>query len=480
MPRFDAPKEMPGEVTLYTPHPCQKLVHDDPAQFKVVVCGRRFGKTVMIANEMIRQALIKPGKYWYLTTTRQQAEENTWVDFFKKYAPRELIESIDETDLKIRFRTGGEIRLWGCENPESLRGSGLMGVVFDEYADIDPMIFERIVLPMLTTTNGWCWFMGTPKGRNHFYEEFIRDKAHEDLKHRDKNGNQIVPDLLYKSWQFKSSDSPYIPKAFLEDAKRRMSDQAFREEYEASFETYSGRIYKEYSEERHNILIPKVRHDWDFYLGIDTGRTTAVSFVGVNTKNEAYVFDEIYDRDSTVADICGIIKAKLTEYGINEHMLTTIIDSASQVKREYEAQGLSLYDSEKDVNNSIDVIRSRFKGDLLFFDSMKCVAHIAEHRSYIWEERLFGSTRQPKPKKENDHTVNAIQYVLNSPFFSQAIRREERKSRILDPYERYKRMDPMDPEYEKLEDMLGVDVYGRLPAQNSSSKLGYRDPVTGY
>ena len=120
-----------------------------------------------------------------------------------------------------------------------------------------------------------------------------------------------------------------------------------------------------------------------------------------------YVFDEIYDYDGIVSNLAAQIKHKLAEWG--RHSAVYIIDSASQVKREYEFNGIGVVDAEKDVENQIAQIRHRFANDLLLFNRDKCPMHIVEHKGYIWNEKA----KKPEPVKENDHTCNEVQYVVS-------------------------------------------------------------------
>ena len=122
-----------------------------------------------------------------------------------------------------------------------------------------------------------------------------------------------------------------------------------------------------------------------------------------------YVFDELYDYDGVVKDIAIQIKSKLANIGRKD--ATFIIDSASQVKREYQHNGIACYDSEKDVENQIAQVRNAFSKDSLFFDINKCPMHVVEHKGYIWNEK--SKKKRPEPVKENDHTCNSVQYTLS-------------------------------------------------------------------
>ena len=396
------------EIILpYAPHSFQKILHEDTHRFKTIAAGRRSGKTVFAVNELIKKSIEKRGNYWLVAPTYRQGKLVCW-EMLKYYAIPAIRKKVNESELSIILVNGSLIRLMGADNPESLRGVGLQGVVLDEFADIKRTVWTTIVRPMLSDTKGWAIFLGTPKGKiNHLYEHFIRDIEFFDKDYRTIEGSNIEVDFDYKSFKFKTVDSPYIDKIEVEKAKQELAPQYFKQEYEASFEDYTGIIYKEL-EAKHIIKVPEIKPWWNVYVGIDTGRHTAATFMAIDDFGKKYVFDEIYDYDGLVKNIAVQIKSKLQDIG--RHKAVYIIDSASQVKREYEQYGILCFDSEKDVENQIAQVRHNFSNDTLFFDSDKCPMHIVEHKGYVWDEKA----KKPQPLKENDHTCNSVQYILST------------------------------------------------------------------
>lgn len=405
-------------------------IHNDPHRFKTVSCGRRFGKTTFAVNEIIRRGCEKQGQIWYIAPTYKQAKLIAW-EMLKRYAVPEIRRKVNESELNIELVNGSLIRLMGADNPESLRGVGLLGAVLDEFADIKRPVWSTIVRPMLSDTKGWAIFLGTPKGKiNHLYEHFIRDTQYNDPEYRTIENAQILPDADYKSFVFKTVDSPFIDPAEVEKARAELAPQYFRQEYEASFENYTGIIYKEFDPSRHVMSIPQkgfIKDWWRVFVGIDTGRHTAVGFMAIDDNGKKYVFDEIYDYDGVVRDIAAQIKSKLALWGC--HRATYIIDSASQVKREYERAGIVAIDSEKDVENQIAQVRNEFKKDNLVFNGDRCPMHIVEHKGYVWNEK--SKKPHPEPVKENDHTCNEIQYILSTYMATKSIDRAAEKAEKL-------------------------------------------------
>ena len=403
----------------YKPHSGQVLLHNCKNRYRTIACGRRWGKTIFAVNEIIKKCIEIPGQYWYVAPTYKQAKLIAW-EMFKKYAIEDLLsKKPNESDLNLDIVNGSLIRLMGADNPESLRGVGLQGIVLDEFADIKRTVWTTIVRPMLSDTKGWAIFLGTPKGKiNHLYEHFIKDKEFFDRDYRTPENLIINTDSDFRSFKFKTVDNPYIDSAEVDKARIELAPQYFKQEYEASFEDYTGIIYKEFNPAKHVISISEIEKEsgqrfikdwWRIYVGIDTGRHTAIDFCAINDKGNKYIFDEIYDYDGIVRDIATKIRAKLAEWGI-KRPVNYIIDSASQVKREYEANKISCTDSEKDVNNQINQVRQGFASDTLFINGDKCPMTIVEHKGLIWDEKA----KEPKPLDENDHTCNAVQYIFST------------------------------------------------------------------
>ena len=177
---------MSNIITIpYRPHAAQKILHADTHRFKTIVCGRRFGKTVYADNRLIRRAIEDPGPYGYIAPTYGQAKLITW-EMLKYYAIPEIRDGEpNETDLLINLKGGGQVRLFGADKPDRIRGAKFKGLVIDEYADMKRKIFELILRPTLADFKGWCDFLGTPKGKlNHFYEMFVKDESRKRSEER--------------------------------------------------------------------------------------------------------------------------------------------------------------------------------------------------------------------------------------------------------------------------------------------------------
>lgn len=210
-------------------HEKQLEVFNDNTRFKVVAAGRRFGKSRLAAWTLLIEALKSKTKdVFYIAPTYQQAKDIMWA--MLKELGNEVIIAAHENTSVLTLRNGRKIYLKGADRPDTLRGVGLAFVVIDEYADIKPNVWEQIVRPALADVQGGALFIGTPKGRNHFYEMFKLGEAGKNPE--------------WTSFHFTSYDNPLIPASEIEAAKESMSSFAFRQEFLSSFEAASRDIFK--------------------------------------------------------------------------------------------------------------------------------------------------------------------------------------------------------------------------------------------
>lgn len=211
-------------------HEKQLEIFNDNHRFKVVAAGRRFGKSRLAAWTLIIEALKSKEKdVFYVAPTFQQAKDILWS--LLKEIGHEVIATAHENTAVLTLVNGRKIYLKGSDRPDTLRGVGLAYVVIDEYADMKPQVFEQILRPALSDVQGGALFIGTPKGRNHFYEIFKFAESGRDEE--------------WKQFHYTSYDNPLIPAKEIEAAKNSMSSFAFRQEFMASFEAASRDLFKE-------------------------------------------------------------------------------------------------------------------------------------------------------------------------------------------------------------------------------------------
>lgn len=208
----------------------QKKVWNNPSRFKVVAAGRRCGKSRLAAWLLIVNALqADKGHVFYVAPTQGQARDIMWSLLLDLAHP--VIKGSHVNNMQITLVNGATISLKGADRPDTMRGVSLKFLVLDEYADMKPSVFEEILRPALADQKGSCLFIGTPKGRNHFYELF--------------KYAELGDDETYIAYHFTSYNNETLDPEEIDIAKKSMSSYAFRQEFMASFEARGSELFKE-------------------------------------------------------------------------------------------------------------------------------------------------------------------------------------------------------------------------------------------
>ena len=272
---------LPSNSVRLSLHPKQAIVYRSRARFRVMVAGRRTGKTYYSRTRLIASALQAPGRYWYIAPTRIMAKDIMWSDLKAALHPSWLADAPVETELRVMLKGGGEIQLHGAEDPDKLRGRPLRGVVFDEFADVKLEAWTEAIRPALSDHKGWCDFIGTPKSYNHLYHAYRR-------------GQSMQPgDAHWASWQFRTIDNPFIDPREIEDARRDMDARTFRQEYEASFEAMAGRIYYAF-ERAHDVQPVTLDPALPVCVSFDFNVNPATAVIGQRYHDDVRVWREVY------------------------------------------------------------------------------------------------------------------------------------------------------------------------------------------
>jgi hypothetical protein len=259
-------------------------------RFPVVPAGRRSGKTERFKRFVAKQAMKHPGeKYFMAAPTYGQVKKIYWDDMKRLTLSACHTKRPSESDLIITMPNSTEIHLIGLDKPERIEGIPWTGGGIDEIADVKDGAWGANILPALNTVNptrpdyrAWCWLLGVPDGLNHYFEMAEYARTAND------------PDWALFHWK----SSEILPPDVIEAAKRQMSAKQYKQEYEASFETATGRIYEDYGDRNltHRTIQPHEQllwfHDFNF--------TPMSSGVGVRDGNVVYCLEEII-LDSAVA-----------------------------------------------------------------------------------------------------------------------------------------------------------------------------------
>jgi hypothetical protein len=259
--------------------PAQGEVFSATNRFRVLVAGRRFGKSYLACIELLKAALERPGEtYFYCAPTYRMAKDIAWKTL-KKIIPNSLVRSKNETELRMELVNDSTIELKGTENAAALRGRSLSGVVLDEAAFMEAEVWFEVLRPALADKQGWALFISTPEGTaSWFYDLWC-------YVDEDTTGD-------WKRWCFTTIQGGNVPPEEVEAARAQLDARTFRQEFEASFENLSGLVAISFNdanidkEVRDLPILPLL-------LGVDFNVDPMSGICAVKKGDELWVFDEI-------------------------------------------------------------------------------------------------------------------------------------------------------------------------------------------
>ena len=314
----------------YTPRELQNKLHEDLShyRFAVLACHRRFGKTVMLINHLIRAALqnklVNP-RYAYIAPTYKQAKNIAW-DYLKMFAGPIPTTRFNETELRCDLPNGSRITLLSSENPDSLRGLALDGVCIDEVAQIEPKLWNEIIRPALSDRKGFCYFIGTPAGMSNLFYELYQ---------------HAVADDKWYAYTAPASKTKIIDQEELDAAKKQMGDTKYRQEFEcdwvANIEgSIYGKIMKKLEDNKQITLMaydPTLLVSTVFDIGV--GDSTAIVFFQ-KLGNTIRIIDFYENRREGLPHYIQVLKEK--DYIYDKHFAPHDIEvqefSSGKTRRE--------------------------------------------------------------------------------------------------------------------------------------------------
>jgi hypothetical protein len=293
----------------YEPRRLQSEIHAqlDQKRFAVVVCHRRFGKTVMAINQLVKGAVeckLERPRFGYIAPTFTQAKAVAW-DYLKFYTSVIPGISYNEAELRADFPWGARIRLYGAENADqSIRGQYFDGCVLDEFGLMQGRVWSEVVRPALSDRTGWALFIGTPNGKNAFW----------DLR------KQALNNERWYVGEFPASQTQILPEVELEDARQSMTPDEYAQEFECSFEaSVRGAIFAnelEAARKQNRILrmpydpLLQVHTAWD--LGVKD--STAIWFYQ-QSMSEVRLIDYYETSGEGLQHYAKVLDAKGYKYG---------------------------------------------------------------------------------------------------------------------------------------------------------------------
>lgn len=396
----------PIEIAL---RPKQIDIFSSRARFKTVTAGRRFGKTYLSRGWLCYRAITIPKSMnWYCAPTYRQAKQLMWGPL-KEMIPKKYIAHKDETDMTIRLVNKSVISLRGTDNPDSLRGPGLDSLVLDECAFMKEGIWDTILSPMLADRLGHAIFITTPTGYNWFY----------DLVMEAKNDDE------WETFHFTTLDGGNVSVKEIEKQRSRLDPRKFRQEFEASFENMSGRVYYAFDRDKNVIdWNPGLYSQLPVLVGMDFNITPMTAVIGHRIGGEIHIVDEVLIDNGNTELMSQELKKRypgrhITVYpdptGDSRHTNAPVGETDFTILRR---NGFSVYSPGRPypMADKINTVNAAFENA----DGVRRV-FLAKGRTKMLQRALDGYTYKEGtsiPDKDSglDHESDSLGYMLCAEF----------------------------------------------------------------
>lgn len=396
----------------FEPRPGQLAVYRRLKRFSVLVCHRRWGKTVLCINKLISSALKNQRdrpRFAYIAPLYKQAKTVAW-DYLKHYTGVIPGTTFNESELRVDLPNGARIQLYGADNPDSLRGIYLDGVILDEYAQMNPKLWAEVIRPALSDRQGYAIFIGTPQGHNSFYDLYQR--ACEDPE--------------WYGAMFKASETGILPPYELLAAKKDMTKDQYEQEFECSFEAaIAGAVYgEEMTLVREQDRLTKIAYEpkllvntaWD--IGWDD--STAIIFYQYIGK-EIRIIDYEEHFKAPPEFFYTLLLEKKYRYGTHwlpwDAFVHRIEGGGRSLAEQLGDLGIAGIDEVKKVDPIDGIMRARSLFTRFYFDtSNDRTKHLVEcltqyHYKYDEERRIYART----PDHDwSSHAADALRYLATS------------------------------------------------------------------
>lgn len=383
---------MRAKIRLYTPHPAQKRLHDSLARFIVVSCGRRFGKTLMAINELVKHVWENKGQrgYWIAPVYRQCRLSHRLIT--QEFS--DIVKSSTLNPMEIHLINGSVIQFASTENSSNIRGDHAHIMVIDEASLVPEEAWTNVLRPMLSDTAGRAIIISTPRGINSwFHALFIRG---EDPEYAD-----------YESFKFPTSANPYIPADEIEEVRNSLPFDVFRQEYEADFLEDGGQVFRNVISCVNGELEEPISGR-SYSLSWDIARVHDFSCVVVMDNSTGHVvgFDRFNRIDYSVQ--VKRVEAMARKYN-NAKVILDSTGVGDPILESVKATGLNV-EGYQFTNTSkqqlIEHLAVLIEKQEISFPNIKVL--INELMSYQYEITRAGNMRYNAPSGAHDDTVIAL------------------------------------------------------------------------
>jgi phage terminase large subunit len=405
----------PVRVSIpYAPRDAFMPFHNRTKRWSVLVCHRRAGKTVAAINDLVKRSILCPDRvplFGYVAPYRAQAKSVAW-GYLKHYA-RPIAKNINESDLIVTLRNNAEVRLFGADNADALRGLGFNGILMDEYGDFKPSVWGSVIRPTLADKQGWAVFMGTPKGKNQFWDVYDKALTGEE---RDDWFTLHLP---------ASKSGILSPEELRSIRAGNTTEDQYQQEYECSFEAailgaYYGIEMRELADANRISAVPydpslPTYTAWDLGYRDDT----AIWFYQV-VRREIHFIDFHAISGADISDLAKTVLSKPYHYG--QHFLphdarAKTLSSGGKSIIEQLADHLGLANLSIVPNLSVQdgIQAARMMLPDCWFDAIKCKDGIEALRQYEREYDEDKKAFSQKPRHNwTSHPADAFRMAAIS------------------------------------------------------------------
>ena len=382
----------------------QKKILECDKRFRVLITGRRFGKTFLCIQEIAKFARYPKKKVWYVAPTYRMAKDIVWNDLVERMTKHKWVKKINHSDLKIILRNGSEISLRGADNENSLRGVGLDFLVMDEFADIKEHAYTEVLRPTLSDKGrmGAALFCGTPRGYGNWsYNLFTREKD----------------DDQWASFQFTTLDGGQVSKQEIEQAKSDLDERTFAQEYQASFVNYAGQIYYNF-DRKENVLEKYEPKNEEVHIAIDFNVDPMSAVVTELKGNRIYVYDEIVIYSSNTDEMVYEINNRFKDKHIyvypdpackqRKTSAGGVTDLAILKNAGFNLRVRNAHPLIRDRINAVNTKLKNANGVRTLFIANKCKTMLKSIERQIYKE----GTVIPDKDNNYDHMNDALGYLV--------------------------------------------------------------------
>lgn len=383
--------------------PIQQQVANDRHRFKVVIGGRRMGKTFLAIREMCYQARLPNRLIWYVTSSYRAAKMIAFKELKQRLIDLNWVRKINESELSVTLKNNTTIALKGADNFQSLRGIKLSYCVIDEAAQVQSDAFYEVIRPALSDSEGGVLFISTPLGKNNWTFD-LYNKEKEDP-------------VNWKSWQFTTLEGGFVSDEEIEQARQDMSEKQFNQEFNATFESFGDQVAWAFNRDENIKELPNADLR-TIYIGMDFNVAPINAAIMVREGEDLYIIDEIQMYSSNTDELATEIKRRYPNSKVfvypdpsgaarktsaNGHTDFTILTNAG-----FNVKAPRRHDPVRDRINALNArLRSADSKNHLFV-SKRCKYSIESLEKYCFKP----GTQIPDKDSGFDHMFDAISYCV--------------------------------------------------------------------